>query len=99
MSPFRKGSIGIPARPLQYYSNGAGGNPIFVYIFVSPPYIDGVSIKYLERYVKSLTLSFRVGVKAKKQNLGVLTPFWNVLNNIDTTSDPGADGEIGRAHV
>ncbi len=64
MSPIRKGSIGI--------------NPILLRCSL-PAINDGVSFKYLARYGKSLTLSFRAGVKAKKQNLGVLTPFWNEL--------------------
>jgi hypothetical protein len=74
MSYLRKYLIGIPARPLQYYSNGAGGNPILLLCSLSA-INDGVNIKYYVRYRKSLTLSFRAGVKVKNKILGVLTPF------------------------
>ena len=60
MSSLRKGSIGI--------------NPILLRCSL-PAINDGVSIKYYAKYGKLLTLSFRAGIKAKKQNLGVLTPF------------------------
>ena len=75
MSPIRKGSIGI--------------NPILLRCSL-PAINDGVSMKYYVRYRKLLTLSFppaclrrsgRAGIKAKKQNLGVLTPFWSGLIN------------------
>ncbi len=78
MSLPRKGLIGIPARPVLFIFNVAGGNPILLRCLL-PAINDGVSIKYLARYGKSLTLSFRAGVPGKKQSIGVLTPFWSEL--------------------
>ncbi len=60
MIPIRKGSIGI--------------NPILLRCSL-PAINDGVSIKYYARYGKSLTLSFRAGVKAKKTKFRGFNPF------------------------
>ncbi len=80
MSSLLKCLIGIPARPLQYFSNGAGGNPILLGFQNSalPARLchsggkDGVNKYYMS---KNINYPVIYGEDySKQQKLGVFSP-------------------------